>query len=99
MLPADGRFCLARDLLKRGCAGFLSRPRVAIFVPLIGRVPQIRDVVHPKLMGMRGDFRSWLTSLLGVATSSQDIERLGTPAPVRGARAGWRDFLKRIQWH
>jgi hypothetical protein len=72
---------------QRGCAGFLSRPGLpSSFSGWAGFLKQggyaSRDAVDV------GSFRDQATSVLGVATSSQDGEGIGTLAPRREARAG-----------
>jgi hypothetical protein len=47
-------FGFGKFLWMRGCAGLLSRPGVAFFFSRMGRVPLIREVVHPP--GMRAVF-------------------------------------------
>jgi hypothetical protein len=51
---------------------------------------RIRAVVG--LRERKGGFGVGLTSVRVFSTSDQDGEDVGTPTPVRGARAGLRDF-------
>jgi hypothetical protein len=54
----------------------------------MGRVPLIREVVHPEMMGRRAVFRIGLKSVLEVVKSGQDGEDVATPALVRGLEPG-----------
>jgi hypothetical protein len=56
VLPADARLCLARDLLIVVVPVMQLNGGVAIFFPRMGRVPLIREVVHPEMPWMRAVF-------------------------------------------